>query len=142
MKILKVSEYSDLLYESVLKLLPQLDPGAKPPSKEFFQDFLKSESIDLFIAESDDHQVAGILTLAKYPNVTGMKFWIEDVVVDGSFRGKGIGEKLTMAAIERAGELGAEELKLTSRPFRAAANNLYRKLGFVQYVTNVYKYRF
>lgn len=140
MNIRKVSHYSDSLYESVLRLLPQLDPEVSPPSKDFFKEILNSESIGLFVAENDNNEVAGMLTLAIYPNITGKKIWIEDVVVDGSFRGKGVGEKLIKAAIEHSGSLGAREIKLTSRPFRTAANKLYRKLGFVMYETNVYKY--
>lgn len=140
MKVKRISGYNEHLYSSVLRLLPQLDPGLQPPSVEFFQNLLKSECIDFFIAESDEGVIAGILTLARYPNITGIKFWIEDVVVDNSFRGKGIGEMLTMAALDHARSVGAKEVKLTSRPSRIAANKLYRKLGFVQYETNVYKY--
>lgn len=142
MKIKRVSQYSDELYDSVVKLLPQLDPSVKLPSKEFFQNLLKSDSIDFFIAQSEDNSIAGILTLAKYPNITGMKFWIEDVVVDGSCRGKGTGESLTRAALDHARSMGAKEVKLTSRPSRIAASKLYQKLGFVQYETNVYKYSY
>ena len=141
MNIRKVSHYSDSLYESVLRLLPQLDPEVSPPSKDFFMDMLKSESIDLFVAENDKNEVAGMLTLVSFPNITGKKIWIEDVIVDGSSRGMGIGEKLVKTAIAHAQSLGASEIKLTSRPFRTAANKLYLKLGFVMYETNVYKYR-
>jgi len=141
MNIRIVSHYSDSLYESVLSLLPQLDPDATPPSKEFFKEILTSDSIDLFVAESDNKIIAGMLTLVSYPNITGKKLWIEDVVVDGSFRGKGIGEQLIMAAIDYARTLGAKEIKLTSRPFRAAANQLYQKMGFFRYETNVHKYK-
>lgn len=142
MNIRKVSHYSDSLYESVLRLLPQLDAEVSPPSKDFFTEILNSESIDLFVAENDKNEVAGMLTLVSYPNITGKKIWIEDVIVDGSSRGMGIGENLVEAAIDHAQNLGAREIKLTSRPFRTAANKLYRKLGFVMYETNVYKYKF
>ncbi len=141
MNIRIVSQYSDSLYESVLRLLPQLDPGMSAPSKDFFKEILNSEGIYFFVAEDDASEIAGMLTLVSYPNVSGEKLWIEDVVVDGSFRGKGIGEMLIMAAIEYARGLGAREIKLTSRPFRTAANKLYQKLGFVMYETNVYKYK-
>lgn len=141
MKVKRVSQYSDKLYHSVLKLLPQLDPRSQPPSKNLLKNLLSSESIDFFVAESDLKEIAGILTLTKYPNITGMKFWIEDVVVDESFRGKGAGEMLTRAALNHARALGASEVKLTSRPSRIAANKLYQKLGFVQYETNVYSYK-
>jgi ribosomal protein S18 acetylase RimI-like enzyme len=142
MNIRKVSHYSDSLYESVLRLLPQLDPAVSQPSKDFFKEILNSESIDFIVAENDNNEVAGMLTLVSYPNITGKKIWIEDVVVDGALRGTGIGESLIKAAIDHAQNLGAREIKLTSRPFRTAANRLYQKLGFVMYETNVYKYKF
>lgn len=141
MKIKRVSEYSDDLYDCVLKLLPQLDLKIQLPSKEFLKTILESDCNDFFIAVSENHEVCGMLTLSNYPNVSGHKYWIEDVVVDNSFRGQGIGEQLTRAGIEHARSMGAREIKLTSKPVRIAANNLYRKLGFELHETNVYKYK-
>ena len=65
---------------------------------------------------------------------------VEDVVVDGTARGKGLGQKLVMAAIEKAKERGATSVNLTSSPTRTAANALYQKMGFNQRETNVYRY--
>jgi ribosomal protein S18 acetylase RimI-like enzyme len=70
---------------------------------------------------------------------TGLRAWIEDVVVDGSARGRGVGEALNRAAIDRARAAGATTVDLTSRPSREAANRLYRRLGFEQRTTNVYR---
>ena len=71
---------------------------------------------------------------------TGVRAWIEDVVVDTSARGKGAGEALTRAALERAAELGAKTVDLTSRPSREAANRLYQRVGFVLRQSNLYRY--
>ena len=71
-----------------------------------------------------------------------VRAWIEDVVVDGAYRRQGIGNALVRAAIERAREAGARRVDLTSRPTREAANRLYRRLGFAQRETNVYRYTF
>ena len=60
-------------------------------------------------------------------------------MVDGSARGRGVGEALNRAAILRAREAGATTVDLTSRPSREAANRLYRRLGFEQRATNVYR---
>jgi ribosomal protein S18 acetylase RimI-like enzyme len=81
-----------------------------------------------------------MLTIGTYPTPSGAKVWIEDVVVDETQRGKGIGKKLMLFAINYSKALGAESVALTSRPFRLAANRLYQKIGFIQYETNVYKY--
>ena len=43
--------------------------------------------------------------------------------------------------VERARELGAKTVDLTSRPSREAANHLYRKAGFEVRDTNVYRYQ-
>jgi ribosomal protein S18 acetylase RimI-like enzyme len=69
-----------------------------------------------------------------------VRAWIEDVVVDDSARGKGVGEALNRAALDRARAEGATTVDLTSRPSREAANRLYQRIGFVPRETNVYRY--
>lgn len=80
----------------------------------------------------------GMTTLTYYQTLSGIKGWIEDVIVDEKFRGKGYSVKLLEEAIVFARNKGVEKLMLTSRPTRVAANNLYRKIGFSQRETNVY----
>lgn len=140
MNVRRITKYDDQIYESVNRLLPQLDLTVEPPSKEYLKEMLGSGNIHLFVAEDESGEIIGMLTLVAYPTITGRKLWVEDVVVDASSRGKGIGEKLTLAAIEFAHTLGSEEVKLTSRPSREAANRLYLRIGFVRYDTNVYRY--
>ena len=81
----------------------------------------------------------GSLTLALFRIPTGVRAWIEDVVVDDAARGAGVGEALVGAAVERAGAVGAKTVDLTSRPSREAANRLYVRLGFESRTTNVYR---
>ena len=57
-------------------------------------------------------------------------------------RGQGIGEALTKACLNAAKKAGAPQVGLTSHPGRVAANVLYRKMGFEQRNTNVYRYVF
>ena len=85
-------------------------------------------------------RIVGSLTLAFYRMPTGLKAWIEDVVVDVAARGHGVGESLNLSAIAEAAQRGAKNVNLTSRPSREAANRLYARLGFVRYDTNVYRY--
>lgn len=82
------------------------------------------------------------MTLAMFLIPTGRRAWIEDVVVDGDARGKGVGFLLNERALEIAKEAGARTVDLTSRPSREAANRLYQRLGFVERETNVYRYEF
>jgi ribosomal protein S18 acetylase RimI-like enzyme len=69
----------------------------------------------------------------------GTHAWVEDVVVDEAARGQGVGEELTRAALLAAAEKGAQEVNLTSRPAREAANRLYQRMGFQRRETNLYR---
>ncbi len=91
-------------------------------------------------AGEDEEKIVGMLTLALFRIPSGVRAWIEDVVVDTEARGRGIGAALVRRAIEIAQESGARTVDLTSRPSREAANKLYQKLGFEQRSTNVYRY--
>ena len=87
-------------------------------------------------------QIVGGLTLAMYRIPTGLKAWIEDVVVDEAARGRGVGEALNVAALEEARRRGAKDVNLTSRPSREVANRLYERLGFHRRDSNLYRYEF
>jgi ribosomal protein S18 acetylase RimI-like enzyme len=91
------------------------------------------------VARDGGGAIAGTLTLVLFRIPTGVRAWIEDVVVDESARGSGLGEALTRAALARAGAAGARTVDLTSRPSREAANRLYRRMGFQPRETNVYR---
>jgi ribosomal protein S18 acetylase RimI-like enzyme len=69
-----------------------------------------------------------------------VRAWIEDVVVDETMRGRGVGEALSQEAVRRAIEAGARTVDLTSRPSREAANRLYQRLGLTLRDSNVYRY--
>jgi ribosomal protein S18 acetylase RimI-like enzyme len=142
MRIKKITRFSKRAYNAVSNLLPQLDPDATVLTEMHFKEILKSKKTHLFVAELNKKQIAGMLTIATYDVPTGTKVWIEDVVVDESQRGKGIGRELTLFAIDFAKSKGYKALELTSRPSRIAANQLYRNLGFVLRETNVYRYNF
>ena len=51
-----------------------------------------------------------------------------------------MGEALGQEALRRAAAAGSRTVDLTSRPSREAANRLYRRLGFADRETNVYRY--
>jgi ribosomal protein S18 acetylase RimI-like enzyme len=140
MEIKEIKRFSNRVFEAVLKLLPQLVPESKSLTEDRFRGILKSGKTHFFIAELDNKQIVGMLTIGTYDILSGTKVWIEDVVVDESQRGRGIGKELTQFAIGYARSLGAESVELTSRPSRIAANRLYKKLGFVLRETNVYRY--
>jgi ribosomal protein S18 acetylase RimI-like enzyme len=122
-------------------LIPQLSMSAAPPGRQGLDAIVGNANCVLFLAR-DGGDIVGALTLAMYPVPTGLKAWIEDVVVDAAARGRGVGEALNRAALDEARRRSAKEVDLTSRPTREAANRLYRRLGFVPRDTNVYRYEF
>lgn len=132
------SEATDELRDALAHLLPQLSSSPPPTLDELRLITANPESV-LFVARLEG-RIVGSLTLIFYRIPTGLKAWIEDVVVDETARGHGIGELLNRAALDEAGRRGAKAVSLTSRPSREAANRLYQRIGFESRPTNVYRY--
>ena len=133
------------LHEAMGRLLPQLSRSAAPMSEADVERFLSQSSVHLFVfrAETADadgnNPILGMLSLATFEIPTGVRAWVEDVVVDEAARGQGAGLALVEAAIEHAKTVGARTIDLTSRPTREAANRLYQRAGFQLRETNVYR---
>ena len=121
------------------ELMPQLSQSAPPPNAEEIAEIIEHDAATLLLAREGE-KILGSMTLIIFPIPTGLRAWIEDVVVDESFRGRGVGEALNRRAIEIALAAGAKTIDLTSRPSRSAANRLYQRLGFVARDTNIYRY--
>jgi GNAT superfamily N-acetyltransferase len=122
------------------RLIPQLSSSSPAPTRDHLAAIVDDPFSVLYLARVDG-DIVGSLTLAMYQIPTGLKAWIEDVVVDATARGKGVGEALSAAALEEARRRGAKDVSLTSRPFRESANRLYQRLGFQHYETNVYRFK-
>lgn len=120
-------------------LIPQLSSSSPPPSREQLEELVGGSDTVVFLARLDG-AIVGSLTLAFYRIPTGMKAWIEDVVVDESARGHGVGQLLNEAALDVARERGAKNVSLTSRPSRESANRLYQRIGFQARETNLYRF--
>ena len=135
------TEVSDELVEAFARLTPQLSRSSPAPSREVLAEIVDSPATHLLVARADDGTILGSLTLVLFRIPTGLRAWIEDVVVDSEARGQGVGEALNRFAIDVAAERGARSVDLTSRPSREAANRLYRRLGFEPRDTNVYRYQ-
>ena len=127
------------LVEAFQRLIPQLSKSNPAPSKEQLESIIASDSSQILLAKAEG-VIVGSLTLVIFHIPTGVRAWIEDVVVDGSARGAGVGEALNTFAINESRKRGATTVDLTSRPSREAANRLYQRLGFVQRDTNVYRF--
>ncbi len=137
----EVVEVDDELVAAFVRLTPQLSSSSPAPGADELAAIVASPATVLFVARDiDSGQIMGSLTLAMFRIPTGLRAWIEDVVVDEGARGQGVGAALNHAALERARSAGAKTVDLTSRPTREAANRLYKRLGFEPRSTNVYRY--
>lgn len=128
------------LVDALTRLIPQLSRSARPPGEAELAEIIGSPGTELLVARTDDGLIAGTLTLVLFRTPTGLRAWIEDVVVDESARGLGMARALNEHALRAAVARGARSVDLTSRPSREAANRLYQSIGFVARDTNVYRY--
>jgi ribosomal protein S18 acetylase RimI-like enzyme len=129
----------DELLQAFGRLVPQLSKSSPPPTADELAEMVRSEASDVLVARLDG-VIVGTLTLVVFRIPTGVRAWIEDVVVDDSARGHGVGDQLNRFALDLARQKGAKTVDLTSRPSRAAANRLYQRIGFEPRETNVYRY--
>lgn len=137
MEIIELKEYLPHYFEAIHKLCTQLLSDCNL-SEEYLREIIESENTHLFLA-LEEETVLGMLSVGIYKTPTGVKAWIEDVVVDSQARGKGLGRKLMLHAIDFTKKGNVDTLMLTSRPSRITANKLYQSLGFEKRETNVYR---
>ena len=138
-EIFEITEVDDFTLDAVNHLLPQLSQSAQPISSGSLEDLARSEATRLFMAK-EGNAILGMLSLVVFAIPTGIKAWIEDVVVEEDARGKGVGKKLMMHAMAETEKAGAKSIDLTSRPSRESANQLYQSIGFEVRETNVYRH--
>ena len=139
--IIEIKTYSPEYHEAMQRFLNQLTTSPMVLTESMFHQLLASENSHLFFIMKDE-QIAGMLTVGIYYSPTGGKAWIEDVVVDETFRGQGLSKLLVAHAIEFVKSRQIPSLMLTSNPKRIAANILYQAMGFERKETNVYRMKF
>ena len=137
MTIERAHEATEELLAAVQRLLPQLSEARTPPTLSQLAETVAGQTV-LVARDDADAAIVGTLTLVTYRVSSGLKGRIEDVIVDSSARGRGVGEALVREAMARANEKRVTMLELTSMPYRESANRLYKRLGFVRRPTNVY----
>jgi ribosomal protein S18 acetylase RimI-like enzyme len=137
----ELREVTDDVVDAFARLLPQLSRSAKPLDAAAIRALVSSPAVTVLLARSDD-KIIGTLSLVLFRIPTGVRAWIEDVVVDAAAGRQGTGTALVRAAVEHARAAGARTVDLTTRPSRVAAGNLYERAGFHQRETRVYRYSF
>jgi ribosomal protein S18 acetylase RimI-like enzyme len=136
------SGVDDELIAAFNRLIPQPSRSAVVPTPQLIREIVEAQASTVLIARDsrDNRRIVGLLTLVVFRIPTGVRAWIEDVVVDEAVRGRGVGEALSHEAVRRAVGSGARTVELTSTPSREAANRLYQRLGVVRRDNNVYRY--
>jgi ribosomal protein S18 acetylase RimI-like enzyme len=137
-EVLLLREVTDEDVHAINRLLPQLSKSAPPLDAAALQQTATWNGNSLLVARAAG-EIVGMLTLVMFPIPTGLRVRIEDVVVDESARGQGVGAALSREAIRLAKAAGARTIDLTSRPSRESANRLYERLGFRLRDTQVYR---
>ena len=122
---------------AISRLLAQLSRSAPPLDAEAVRQVATWKGNSLLAVRAGG-EIIGILTLVTFLIPTGLRAWIEDVVVDESARGQGVGAALTLEAIRLARAAGVRTVDLTTRPSREAAG-LYERLGFQLRDSRVYR---
>ena len=138
-EVLRDRDVTDDVVKAFERLLPQLSRSAPALDAGGLRELAAWPGNRMLIARVDG-EIVGTLTLVTFPIPTGLRAWIEDVVVDSAARGHGVGAALTREAVRLAEADGARTVDLTSRPSREAANRLYERLGFQLRDSKVYRY--
>lgn len=151
-KILGSQELDGNTLQQAFDLLHLLNPGAGTIEAGRLTRLIEESRLMLFVAEGHSYEgcskdgdlpsckLTGMLTLSICPTLAQDKLWIEDVIVDDSCRGKGIGRALVQAAVAyAASKWPGNTVYLTSNPARQAARALYASEGFEEYNTGVFR---
>ena len=139
-KVLGAQELDGKTMQQVQGLLLLLNPEAGTIEADRLAQLIEEGRLMPFVAESAEGRLTGMLTLCICPTLAQDKLWIEDVIVDDSCRGKGVGRALVQAAVAYAATAWpGNTLYLTSNPTRQAARALYASEGFEEYDTGVFR---
>ncbi|MDR2813963.1 MAG: GNAT family N-acetyltransferase [Prevotellaceae bacterium] len=114
-----------------------------PQEKQRLTDGLSRHPAAIVLLAKTDGEFSGMLvafenfsTFTAKPMVN-----IHDLIVLKPFRGKGVGRLLMNAAVREAEKRGCGRLTLEVRKDNAAAQNLYRDLGFAETSPEMYYWR-
>src|SRR6202158_5762333 len=137
-RIEAVTEATPEVHAALAHLLPQLNPQLPIPTMERLQAIISDTADNLLLAR-DGQTIVGTTTVIVYTTPFWIKARLDEVVVDESARGKGVGAALVEASLDVARRKGAEVAELQSGVQREAANRLYQRIGFKLRESNLYR---
>ena len=97
-----------------------------------FREIEADPNNELIVAESDG-VVVGTLQLTFTPSISfqgGKRATVESLRVDEKYRGRGLGRKMMLWAIDRARGAGCVSMQLSTNAERTDAHRFYESLGF------------
>lgn len=121
-------------FSTIRALVSQLDSSAKVNEQSLYKAMLNGYMSSI----KKDEKIVGMGWIFPRQTLLRRQAVVEDMVVDESQRGQGLGEKILRDLLRWAKEHGVETVELTTNPKRVAANNLYQKVGFKLHKTNHY----
>lgn len=138
-KIEPLQHFSTEDADAIRALVLKLGKRSKPLPDEDVRTLIESPVTTILVARDENKKLIGMVTVAVYRIPYLWKAYLDDLIVDETYRGKGIGTKLLEAAVEFARNKGAAYIDFTSHPSRVKANELYERLGFKKKESNTYR---
>lgn len=120
--------------DRVRELMSQLDSTAELKEYSLYKAILQG----YLATEYDGDKLIGMGWAFPRQTLLRKQAVVEDMIVDESQRGRGLGTKILRRLHEMAKEDGVEMIELTTNPKRIAANELYKKEGYWLHETNHY----
>ncbi len=136
-EIRQLEKITDETAEQIYKIKAELSPSHKQNSEKYAR--AASNPGTIVLGAWDKDELAGLAVVNTVYTLGASIYDIDDVVVLGKYQGQGVGKSLMQFVIELARSQGISKLRLTSKPERKAANQLYQTLGFVKKETNSYR---
>jgi len=125
----------------LLQLMAQLDTAGESPlsiaeGTRLLQKIATYPNYAIYLAEDQEGRIVGSFALLVMDNLAhrgAPSAVVEDVCVDESARGHGIGRAMMSFAMELAKQTGCYKLVLSSNGARTRAHEFYRSLGFSEH---------
>ena len=133
MEIRKISQKDlDTLMDLYVQLSP-INEGLPAQKREEIWEQIQNDDKISYLGAYENDQLIATCFLTIIPNFSNQGRpigFIENVVTDEKWRGKGVGSQLLKKAIELAKEQNCYKVFLESGITRTGAHDFYRSLGF------------
>ncbi len=126
--------------EAILRLyaLPEFDNGRTLPPAAARERFARTRlypDYRFYVCAAEGRIVGtySLLVMEKIVQMGAVAGIVDDVIVEPSWRGQGIGTRMMRDAMARCREKGCYKMALSTNVKRAEAHRFYESLGFVRH---------